>query len=67
MIDLLMEKDPEFVSLCEDYEDCVNALSYWSRSKAPEAGTRVSEYRALVEELEEEIHQALEAFNPDIS
>ena len=58
-----MEKDPEFVALCEDYEDCVYALRHWGRSKAPEAQTRVLEYRVLVEELEEEIHQALEAFN----
>ena len=64
LIHLLMEKDPEFVALCEDYNDCVDALRYWGRSKAPEAETRVNEYRILVEELEEEIHQALEAFNP---
>ena len=63
MIGLLMLKDPEFVSLCEDYDDCVNALCYWNRSDAPEAGARVKEYRILVEQLEEEIHQGLEAFN----
>ncbi|MFC1857477.1 hypothetical protein ACFL9U_05540 [Thermodesulfobacteriota bacterium] len=64
LIDLLMEKDPEFVAICEDYNDCVNALWYWGRSKAPEAEIRVKEYRTLVEGLEEEIHWALEAFNP---
>ena len=64
MIDLLMDKDPEFVILCEDYNDCVNALRYWGQSKAPEAEIRVREYRILVEELEEEIAQALEAVNP---
>ena len=48
MIDLLMAKDPEFVVLCEDYNDCANALRYWGRSKAPEAETRVKEYRTLV-------------------
>jgi len=64
MIDLLMAKDPEFVALCEDFNDCVNALRYWGRSKAPEAETRVKEYRTLIEELEEEINQALEGVNP---
>jgi len=59
MINLLMAKDPEFVVLCEDYNDCVNALRHWSRSRAPEAETRVKEYRALIEELEEEITRAL--------
>ena len=63
MINSLMAKDPEFASLCEDYNDCAYALRYWRRSKAPEAETRVNEYRILVEELEQEMHQALEAFN----
>ena len=63
MIELLMTKDPEFVALCEDYNDCVNALRYWGRSKAPEAETRVNEYRTLIGELEEEINQTLEALN----
>jgi hypothetical protein len=62
-IELLMEKDPEFVALCEDYDACVYALRHWGRSKSPESETRVNEYRILVEELEEEILQALEAFN----
>ena len=64
VIDLLMAKDPEFAVLCEDYNDCVNALRYWVRSKAPEAETRVREYRTLIRELEEEITQALEALSP---
>jgi hypothetical protein len=58
-IDLLMAEDPEFLSLCEDYDACANALRYWTQSKEPEAKTRVNEYRALVRELEEEIAQAL--------
>ena len=59
MINLLMGKDPEFVILCEDYNDCVNALRYWGQSKTPEAETRAKEYRTLIEELEEEITRAL--------
>jgi len=60
-IDLLIAEDPEFLTLCEDYEACVNALYYWKRSKGPEAETRVNEYRTLVRELQEEIVQALSA------
>ena len=56
-IDLLMAEDPEFLALCEDHQSCVNALRYWAESKAPEAKTRVNEYRTLVRELEEEIAQ----------
>ena len=58
-LDLLMAKDPEFFVLCEDYDACVDALRYWAKSEAPEAKTRVNEYRAFVRDLEEEITQAL--------
>ena len=57
-LDLLMAEDFEFLAMCEDYDACVNALRYWTRSKEPEAKTRVNEYRALVRDLEEEITQA---------
>ena len=63
-IDLLMAEDPEFLSLCEDHDACVNALRYWAESKDPEAKTRVNEYRALVRELQEEIAQTLSALKP---
>jgi len=56
-----MAEDPEFLSLCEDHDDCVDAIHYWVASKAPEAGVRVSEYRTLIEELKEEIIQTLTA------
>ena len=64
IIDLLMAEDSEFLTLCEDYDVCVYALRYWAKSKAPEAETRVNEYRTLVRELEEEITQALAAVEP---
>ena len=60
-IDLLMAEDPEFLTLCEDHDACVDALQYWVKSKDPEAETRVDEYRTLVRDLQEEIAQALEA------
>ncbi len=63
-IDLLMAEDPEFLSLCEDYDACVDALRYWARSEKPEADTRVKEYHTLVRELQEEIAQALKALEP---
>jgi hypothetical protein len=63
-IDLLMAKDPEFLTLCEDYDACVDALRYWAKSKQPEAETRVDEYHILVRELQQEITQALLAMEP---
>ena len=58
-IDLLIEKDPEFLTMCEDYNICVDALQYWEQSKEPEAKTRVDEYRTLVRELQDEIAEKL--------
>lgn len=55
----LLEEDPEFLTLCEDYDTCVNALRYWEQSKEPEAKTRVNEYRTLVREIKEEIKEEL--------
>jgi hypothetical protein len=60
----LMAEDPEFRTICEDYDDCVNALRYWTQSKEPEAGTRSNEYRTLIQELEEEITQSFAALKP---
>ena len=59
IIDLLILEDSEFLTLCEDYDVCVDALRYWVKSKASEAETRANEYRTLIEELEEEITQLL--------
>ena len=58
---LLMAENPEFLAVCEDYEACVEALRYWAQSNEPEAEARTQEYRALVQELEAEIIQAVEA------
>ena len=63
-INLLIAEDPEFLTLCEDHDACVDALQYWVKSKDPEAETRVNEYRILVQELQEEITQALLAMEP---
>ena len=58
---VLMAEIPEFLAVCEDYEACVEALRYWAQSNEPEAEARTQEYRALVQELEAEIIQAVEA------
>ena len=60
----LLEEDSEFLAVCEDYDVCVNALRYWAKSEAPEAETRVNEYRTLIVELEEEVTLALAALKP---
>jgi uncharacterized protein YdcH (DUF465 family) len=63
-IDRLSKKDPEFLSLCEDYRACVNALRHWTESGEPEAQARVAEYRTIIGELEDEIKQILEKTQP---
>jgi hypothetical protein len=63
-IDLLVAQDPEFLTLCEDFDACVNALQYWAKSKEPEAEIRVNEYRNLIQELEEELVEAIIALEP---
>ena len=54
-----MAKDPEFHTLCDDYDACVDALHYWAESKAPEANIRVKEYRNLCRELEKEVAEVI--------
>lgn len=63
ILDLLMAEDPDFHTMCEDYNTCVNALQYWSKSNDPVAQDRVHEYRALVCELQEEIRQIINSPN----
>ena len=58
-IDQLMAKDPEFLSLCEDYDACINAVQYWSQSKEPEAAIMIDEFRNIAQELEEEVVEVL--------
>ena len=62
-IDRLLELDPEFANLCEDLDACVNALQYWTKSKEPEAESRIEEYSILIEQLEDEIYQSLSSLD----
>jgi len=59
-IQQLLLKNDTFRSLCEDYRVCAKALRYWNESTSKEATMRREEYRALLEELEEEILVTLE-------
>ncbi|MGE3990843.1 hypothetical protein [Pseudorhodoplanes sp.] len=47
-------RDPEFRSVCADYEEAAAALQHWQKAEA-EADRRVEEYRSLLEELGAEI------------
>ena len=58
-INRLIAEDPDFFAICEDYEDCIRVLRFWTESQKPEAKSRLKEYRLLVRKLEEEIEQLL--------
>ena len=60
-IDRFMTEDTGFSALCEDFDACVDALRYWIKSEAPESQIRVNEYCTLIQELQEEIVQAMAA------
>jgi len=57
----LCDSNADFLSLCEDYEVCVNAFNYWGHLEVPGALTKASEYHDIMGELEKEICQALAA------
>ena len=50
----LKARDPDFRSICDDYDDARRALKHWEAAgqAAPE---RVAEYREILKELEEEV------------
>ena len=58
-IDRFMTENTEFSALCEDFDACADALRYWIKSEAPESQIRVNEYCMLIQELQEEIVQAM--------
>lgn len=57
----LWRASEEFRSLCADLGLARRAERFWSHRAAPEAEARRAEYRALVEALEREIHERVEA------
>lgn len=55
VIQRLSKYNEQFLTLCEDYRICKESLVYWGVSDSDEAPVRCSEYRSLLEELENEI------------
>jgi hypothetical protein len=57
----LQARDPDFRSICDDYDRARRALKHWEAAgrAAPE---RVAEYRQILEELEAEALAILESF-----
>ena len=51
----LFKSDDEFLTLCDDYQMCKEALAYWSNSDSDQAPSRANEYQSLLKELENEI------------
>lgn len=58
-VDLLAAEDKEFLDLCNDFDDCVDAMHYWLSSEEPEAEIRIGEYRDLLGALYGEITEIL--------
>lgn len=61
----LFTTNHNFVTLCDDYRVCHEAIRFWSLSDQRHASDRTEEYEALLKELEEEILQTLEDFSGD--
>ena len=53
----LFASDEAFQTLCENYQQCSQALNYWTDAKHPLAAERHREYGELLSELEREIMQ----------
>ena len=52
--------DKKFISICNDYQKCEEALQYWTASEDKNAPERQKEYSELLQELELEIMNSLE-------
>lgn len=61
----LYVKDDGFQSLCENYQQCLAALRYWSRSKGADAAERQREYLKIQRELELEFRDYCRHYCPD--
>lgn len=62
-LERLWSADADFQHLCDEYQDCAIALSYWRDSPAAEASRLRAEYTALLQDLETEILGYLEKCN----
>jgi hypothetical protein len=56
----LLARDPDFQSVCADYDEALQALRHWAGFEA--AGSpRISGYRELLTDLEAEIERLIAA------
>ena len=58
----LFRTSGSFRTLCEDYQQCDQALERWNATDTEVSQTRVAEYSALMEELEAEIIETLDRY-----
>jgi hypothetical protein len=56
----LVQQNPSFQSLCEDYRDCLAAWQYWGQATSEEARALSQSYAELLHELDQEVRQYLE-------
>ena len=56
----LYRTSESFQAICHSYQQCTEALDYWSISEHAEARSRQREYAELKKELELEIIQSLD-------
>ena len=61
---MMMQKDPGFFELCEDYEIPMKATEYWSGKGVPGAQDKAKEFRSMATDLEVEIALKLAGFTP---
>jgi hypothetical protein len=57
----LCSRNPEFITVCDDYEDASTALQHWVEAGV-EYAERADEYRQLLHELEAEVLSNLETW-----
>lgn len=57
ILEILYRKNESFLSLCEDFRDCLRAMEYWcgSPSSQKNAARLCEEYKALLEDMKKEI------------
>jgi hypothetical protein len=56
-LEKLYSKSESFLSLCEDFRDCIWAIEYWCESPSSQknAARLCEEYKALLEDMKKEI------------
>ena len=52
---------PSFQTLCDDYQQCTEALDHWVKSEHDQASARSREYQELKQSLESEVEERIGA------